>query len=172
MGIRKRILEIMEATGENLVKETKTGFSKQGHGKGDEIEQLTFESGSDIVTHINMPAHYEIVNRGIKRNRIPFGKKTGQKTSKYINALIDFFKSKGKSEKNSKSFAFATAKKQKEEGMSTIASKRFSETGQRQKFIESTTDATKEFDKIETKVLDACEIEHHLMLYQLQKLIS
>jgi hypothetical protein len=172
MGIRKSILEIMETTGENLVKEIQSSFQKQGHGKGDSVEQLTYESGGNVNTDINMPDYYEIVNRGVKPNKIPYGKKTGQKRSKYIEGLIKFFKSKGFDEKGAKSFAFNTAKKQKQEGLSTIASKRFSETGQRQKFLESATDASKEFEKVDIKVLDVMENEMNLVLDELQSLIS
>lgn len=175
MGIRKQILEIMEETAESFVKELKAGFSKQGHGKGDAIEQLTFESGGNEYSDINMPEHYEIVNKGIKASRIPFGKSTGQKRSDFIEGLIKHFRKHGVIAKELIGRAIATAKVMRGyrnkkgvfipgEGMSTLASRRFSETGKRQQFIEGTTSATKEFDRMQTKVLDAVEAEANHIL--------
>ena len=71
------------------------------------------------------------VERGVRANRIPYGRYSGRKTSKYIQGLIRFFKLKGKSEKESKRLAFMTANAHKREGMPTRASYRFSRNGRR-----------------------------------------
>jgi len=171
MGIRKKILELSERTGETIVTKLQDSFGKQGHGKGKDIEQLTFESGGNVNTDINMPDHYLIVDKGVKAGRIPFGKKTGQKVSRYIQGLVDFFKKHGKSDKKALSFAIATAKVQSKTGMSTPASRRFSETGKRQQFIEN-TDIKKEIEATETLALDILESEANLILDEFQKIIS
>jgi len=168
MGLTKQIAQIMEATGEKVVTELKSSFKKQGHkntGKGlDSIEQVTYESQGAINTDINMADYLEIVNRGVKKSKIPFGgRKTGQVESKYIQGLVQYFFEKGYSYKKALSFAFATAKVHKKEGMSTIKSSRFSETGKRQKFIEE-TDIKKDIEQTEINVLNEVEREANLIL--------
>jgi hypothetical protein len=79
------------------------------------------------------------VNFGVAPDRIPYGgTPTGAKTSRYIQGLKSFWMLKGLSEEKALSAAFATAKKQKIEGMPTVGSYQFSDTGQRRWFILNT----------------------------------
>lgn len=80
----------------------------------------------------NKYAHY--VDKGVKANRIPYTKGRGRGgRSKYIQALIEYFKQKGVADP--KAAAFATANAHKREGMPTRRSLRFSSTGKRTGFI-------------------------------------
>lgn len=169
MGIKQKIFEIIESTGEKIASEIKDSLKKQGHsntGKGlESIEALTYSSTGEIISDINMNDYLEIVNKGVKKSKIPFGgRKTGATSSRYIQGLKEYFQTKGFSDKNALRFAFATAHKHKMEGMPTNASRRFSESGERLKFIEGATTASKEFQNTETKVLDAVEQEANHIL--------
>ncbi len=84
-----------------------------------------------------------ILNAGVTAARVPFGGRTGNGgTSKYIQALINYFMLRGLPEKEATRAAFATAMKQKEEGMPTNASSAHSNTGTRLNFIGAVRDAT------------------------------
>ena len=74
------------------------------------------------------------VDKGVKANRIPYTKgRGGGGKSKYIQALIAYFRQKGAPDP--KGAAFATANAHKREGMPTRKSLRFSSTGKRTGFI-------------------------------------
>ena len=98
-----------------------------------------------------------ILNNGVAPDRIPFGgAPTGAKTSKYIQGLKSFWMLRGLSDKEALSAAFATAKKQKVEGMPSAGSYRFSETGQRTQFIEVVDNkATPELNELILTGIDA-----------------
>lgn len=75
-----------------------------------------------------------IVDRGIKRGRIPFGKRKGEK-SKFVEGLTNYFIEKGLTPKRALRAAFGTAIVQRrEDGMSTLESRRFSSNGKRNAF--------------------------------------
>lgn len=77
------------------------------------------------------------LNLGVSAERIPYGgAPTGATASKYIEALKNYWILRGLSEKAALSAAFATAKKQKVEGMPTTGSYAFSSTGERKTFIQ------------------------------------
>lgn len=96
-----------------------------------------------------------IVDAGTTPNKIPYQEGSGAKTSKYISALIEYFKlRKGLSEKEAKGAAFATAKVQKREGMPTINSYTYAKNNERKTFIERTNKVIEQKvdDMIITKV--------------------
>ncbi|MFV0141001.1 hypothetical protein [Empedobacter falsenii] len=96
-----------------------------------------------------------ILNDGVKPNRIPYRRGSGAKSSKYIDSLVLYFKSKGLNDKDAKSAAFATAMVQKKQGMSTKASKRFSKNGRRQGFLDHVIkNKESKIDKIATDGMD------------------
>lgn len=96
-----------------------------------------------------------ILNDGVKPGRIPYRRGSGAKSSKFIDSLVLYFKSKGLNEKEAKSAAFATAMVQKKEGMSTKGSKRFSKNGRRQGFIDHVIENKEaKIDKIATDGMD------------------
>ena len=94
-----------------------------------------------IIIEGFVPDYMAINNSGVTAPRIPYYPGSGNKTSKYISGLIEYVKKRmGKSDKEAKSIAFAIASKHKKEGMPTIGSKRFSQTGKRTGFIEEALD--------------------------------
>lgn len=86
------------------------------------------------ISVVTNKTYWRQINYGVKANRIPYRGRTGRGgKSAYIQALIAYFKQKGASDP--KAAAFATATKQRKEGMPTRASFRFSSTGKRTDFI-------------------------------------
>jgi hypothetical protein len=111
-------------------------FKAQGHtatGKTENSFEIVMNQTSDNVTGSVYVSDVALIqNYGIKANRIPYGSGTGAKTSKMIQGLIEHWKfRKGLSDKEALGAAIATAKKWKKEGMHTVASRRFSITGER-----------------------------------------
>lgn len=126
---------------------------KQGHRltgafeAGLEYEITTQGDDSRITFYDTTERGYgKIINDGVTADRIPFYPGSGNKTSKYIQGLVNYAKLRmGASDKDAVSIAFAIAYKHKKEGMPTEASKRFSSTGKRVNFV---GDATQEVDDI------------------------
>lgn len=118
-------------------------WQAQGHHMSGAFEDsLINEMVNDKEIEGKAKTYGVIVNYGIDAGNIPYGgQTTGAKTSQYIQGLYNFFKAKGKSHKDALSFAFATAKMQKKEGMSTQASRFYSSTGERQNFLQHAMDA-------------------------------
>lgn len=123
-----------------LEKAFKNELKQQGHSNTGALEN----SIKGVVTETELAGtifdYGHILNEGTNPNRIPYASGSGAKSSKYIDGLTAFFMSKGLGLKEAKSAAFATAKVQKKEGMSTSASKRFSKNGKRQDFINDVMD--------------------------------
>ena len=107
------------------------------------------KDGIEIVIKANKYAIY--LDRGVKPSRIPYRRGSGKKTSKYIEGLIAYFKKKGVADP--KGAAFATARKQKEEGMPTRNSYKYSRNGKRKNFIGDTM--KKHGKHIEDQLLEA-----------------
>lgn len=91
--------------------------------------------GTEIGVYMEDYAKY--VDQGVGADSIPFSEGSGQKKSKYIQALARFAISKGiaSGRKQAESIAFAIAKTHKKEGMPTRASQKFSSTGKRTGFL-------------------------------------
>lgn len=122
---------------------------EQGHTLTGRLERSVTAHTSQFSIAGFMLDYGGIVDSGVKPSRIPFSLGSGVKTSKYITALTSYFIMRGLSEKEAKSAAFATARKQKKEGMPTIASARFSQSGKRKKFVdESWNENEKKVDQI------------------------
>lgn len=113
--IEKNIEEALQF----LIDEAKRELEDQGHKLTGNLERsfrLTIEGlETDCVTGKILHADYGLaLDTGIKRSKVPFTRPTGRGgRSKYIEALIAFFRKKGKSSKEAKQFAFATAMKAK-----------------------------------------------------------
>ncbi len=112
----------------------------QGHRLTGKLQKSTVfdvvKTADGYKGSMYMEEYGTYVEFGVKAERIPYGgKRTGAKTSKYIQGLITYWKRRGLSERDSKDAAFATARKHKREGMPTRASSRFSRTGERTGFI-------------------------------------
>lgn len=119
-------------------------WTAQGHDLSGKFRSaLTYtirqESDATYIDLIDGTSGYgAILNKGVTADRIPFSPGSGRKTSKYIQGLTRYAMARmGASEKDAVSIAFAIAYKHKEEGMPTNASKRFSKTGERTRFVEA-----------------------------------
>lgn len=129
------LIEMGEKANAGIIDE----FSKQGHElTGEWGESLIYGVTGDEVIGVAR-TYGAIVDTGVSPDRIPYnpGTRTGNKESKYISGLANFWKLRkpGISDKEALSLAFATAAVQKREGMSTIASREFSQTQRRQQFV-------------------------------------
>jgi hypothetical protein len=152
-----------------LIKDLRTELKGQGYvnsGKLYESMELEIKATlSGSVALLKLENYYHWVDQGVKAENIPFGgsnggrnRRSGKKgKSKFIEALIKFWKSKGLSETNSKKAAFATARKQKKEGRPTQASYRFAPNGRRLKFFTDTVDDNKNTENFEGKVIKLVE---------------
>lgn len=137
---QEREMEVMLQGGQMLAEGMISVWKKQGHhltGGWEESLQYTIV-GSSVDTTITgtMNLYGIFVDRGVTADRVPYGGgNTGATTSKYIQGLKNYWMLRGLGEREALSAAFATAKKQKSEGMPTAASSAYSETGQRTQFI-------------------------------------
>lgn len=109
----------------------------QGHSLTGALEASINGDVKETNVSCTILDYGHIISDGTTAKKIPFSgtKGDGTGTSKYIQGLVSFFKLRGLSDKEALGAAFATAKVQKKEGMSTSASSRFSKNGKRQNFI-------------------------------------
>lgn len=135
------IRDVLQQADAELQKAIKAELRTQGHHLTGALEAslngtITVHPTSGTGTLVGTALHYsQILSAGTTPARIPYGNYTGAKTSKYIQALINFFILRGLDEAEAKKAAFATARKQKQEGMPTAASSKYSSTGNRLDFI-------------------------------------
>lgn len=122
----------------------------QGHRhSGKLIESIEYHiavMADTIVAQIFMNDYWVYVNYGVHKDRIPYQRGSGKKSSKYIAGLIKYFSEKGYPIRKAKGMAFATANKHKQEGMPTSGSYLFSNNGKRTGFVIDTID--REFNTI------------------------
>lgn len=119
-------------------------FKEQGHQlTGNFVNSIEFdvviEAGNFEIIY-SYPKYGVYLRNGVRPSRIPYsgrgkGRVSGGKTSKYIQALIDYARKRGM--RNPKRAAFAIAAKHKREGMPTRNSYRFSRNGRRKLFQET-----------------------------------
>lgn len=150
---------ILNRAGKVIQGKLREQLRTQGHTLTGQLEKsivsrVIIDSGATVLEGVAL-SYAGILDAGVTVARIPFSAGSGARHSKYIEALIRYFRLRGLDEKESKSAAFATAKVQKREGMSTIASHRFSKDGTREYFIELTDIALgKTIDEIVMPGLD------------------
>lgn len=176
MSLTDNIKALFQKKGRALSEEIKSELKEQGHlhtGKlFNSIKANATTEGKEVALNVDMQDYFEFVNRGVKANRIPYGgRRTGKKRSKYIEALINYFKQKGKSIQEAKAAAFATARKHKQEGMPTKGSYAYSSNSRRLKFIEESTDVSKSIDELETQIQDEIEKEYNLIFDKFEKAV-
>lgn len=158
------IKNILQSTLEKERDNYKKEFTRQGHnlsGKtADSFEINIRDSGATVVARVFVSEVAIYQDKGIKPERIPYRQGSGAKNSKYIDGLIRFWKlRKGLDDKEAKSAAFATARKHKQEGLHTVASRRFSSTGER---INSLSNQFKTIDQQLEKEFDDLVIDNFL----------
>lgn len=115
-----------------------------------------------IVASMYMEDYYIFVEEKTPASRIPFGKKTGKKVSKYIQALWKYWRVKrGLSPEEALRASFATANKHKREGRPTRNSFKYSKDGTRTGFIKDTLKKVEEdvFNILERSVGDRIELQ-------------
>ena len=121
-------------------------LAQQGHRASGalekSIEALVEEKGSILVGKILMSDYSIYLDKGVKPERVPFNPGSGAKSSKYIDALIEWSRwiKPGLSERERKSFAFAVAHTAKREGHPTSGSYAFSQNGRRKSWSEFSID--------------------------------
>lgn len=99
------------------------------------IEYNVVAFRNTIALEISYLEYGRFVETGVSASRIPYGKKTGAKTSKYIQALIEWVKIKRLATGlEAVGLAFGIARKHKQEGMPTRGSARFSSNDRRTGF--------------------------------------
>lgn len=146
--LAKELRENLDSLGDFLTDALAKELVAQGHratgslAKSIEYEITSFRN--TIALEISYLAYGRFVETGVSKERIPYGKKTGAKTSKYIQALIEWVKIKKlASGLEAVGLAFGIARKHKQEGMPTRGSVRFSSNGRRTGF-QSYTISSKE----------------------------
>lgn len=149
--------------------ELRSKLEQQGHGKRQKsslIQSIDFDiqaSANIIVASMYMNDYYVFVEKGVKASRIPYspGRRSGKKTSKYIQGLVRFWRFKrGLQPKAALRAAFATANKHKKEGMPTRSSFRYSHDGTRLGFVDSTLSsyADKVFEILQRRTGNTVEL--------------
>jgi hypothetical protein len=140
---------IQVATGEeferlvaDLIEALQDEYKAQGHVLTGRliksIDSEVRETARAFEGEISLLPYARYLERGVKARNIPYSPGSGKKSSKYIQALINYFLKRGKGAKESKRAAFATAMKHKKEGMPTRSSFRFSKNGRRKFAIRET----------------------------------
>lgn len=146
MALSKDIEQLEELVISGLTEE----LTQQGHVmtgalvKSIRIKTRVFLNGFEMQG--SFFKYGAIIDRGTKAARIPFGKKTGKKTSKYIQGLVNFVRKRRitSNKKKALGIAFAIAKTQaakpagKGEGMPTNGSvnAKFTKNGRRLDWID------------------------------------
>ena len=142
--------EIIEIISDLIKQDISTKLKEQGHNNtGSLLNSISYkitQTADSIITDFYMNNYGNIVDFGVRANRIPYRRGSGAKKSKYIDGLINYFQSKGLSDEESKRAAFATATIHKREGMPTKASSRFSKNGERTGFVTKVIDNNNNFD--------------------------
>jgi len=136
IDVNKAIRKVLEIELPVMVAAARKELEAQGHKlTGALIRSVDFKiertPGGGIEGTVFLNYYGEFVNTGVKAARIPFSPGSGRKSSKYIDALVSYFKLRGVNGPEARRAAFATAMKHKKEGMPTRASRRFSNTGRR-----------------------------------------
>ena len=114
------IEENVEKALQYLIDRAHQELKDQGHRLTGNLERsfkFTIDGlKTDCVNGKILHADYGLtLDQGIKRSKVPFSRPSGRGgRSKYIEGLIDFFRKRGKTLKEAKSFAFATAMKAKQ----------------------------------------------------------
>lgn len=129
-----------------VINELRKTIANQGHtltgSLSASLEAHTLNTLNGYFINFYYNEYGQPLDTGVKPERIPFNPGSGAKTSKYIDALIQYVKRRMNvtGDKEAKGIAFAIAYKHKKEGMSTTASARFSKTGERNNWVNNTLD--------------------------------
>lgn len=119
------------------------GYGTLGNSKLQQTMDYEIKAVSTlIVATMLMEDYYVFVEEKTEAANIPFGGRTGKKTSKYIQGLWRYWRLKrGLGVKEALRASFATARVHKREGRPSRNSFRYSKDGTRLAFIDSTLKA-------------------------------
>ncbi len=138
MQIRRDIERELQRIGEVIRQQVERELTAQGHkltgAVYTDIENRVLNLAADTILQGWYPFYAQYLHKGVPAERIPYNPGSGAKKSLYIEALIRYAKARNMSDP--RRAAFAIARKHKQEGMPTKASYRFSQTGQRLKFLD------------------------------------
>lgn len=132
----------VEAAMSRLQKKLRKTLEDQGHVNTGRLRdsikyEIEVKTGA-VVARMESLDYGLVMEFGIPAGRIPYGGRTGRGgRSKYIQGLITYFESKGLQGREAIGAAFATANVHRREGLPTVASRRFSNTGERTGFVKS-----------------------------------
>lgn len=150
---------VMHEVMQHLAMEIKDELVQQGHyntgALHKSIEYFVRTVAGATIGQIFMNDYWRPLETGVPASRVPYSKGSGAKSSKYIDGLIAYFKSKGLDVKEAKSAAFATANKHKQEGMPTANSYTFSKNSRRTDFLSQV--AAENMDLVEMHIQDELE---------------
>lgn len=128
----------LQLIGKTLANWIKKEWRDQGHRASGKLIKSVKSFVADLLkdTEIQITHRYygRFQEKGIKPSAIPYSRGSGKKTSKFIDALIEWIKLKriaGGLFKDIRSMAFAVATNMKKEGMPTSGSFKFSKNGRR-----------------------------------------
>lgn len=160
MALREEILSTFKKSLEKMADRGRIRLAEQGHRATGKLinsieAQITSDDIDNLIGVILAEDYGLIVDSGVPAGRIPFTPGSGAKSSKYIQALIDWIDiiRPGLADNERKSFAFAIAHTHKREGMPTRASSRFSKDGTRTNWIESSFEGQAEEIERELRIL-------------------
>lgn len=142
-----------------VIAELRKTLIVQGHNLtgnlASSIEAYTLDTLSGYFIRFYWEDYGVPLDTGVPAEKIPFSPGSGKRSSKYIDGLIKYVQQRMNitGDKEAKSVAFAIAYKQKQEGMSTDGSKRFSSSGKRNNWVNNTLEAID--DKLTLLINDA-----------------
>jgi len=118
-------------------------LEEQGHRATGKLIASVVTKVQSVLNEIDLAmSHLDygiIVNTGLKTGQVPYTRGSGAKTSKFIDALMDWIRLKGIGgglEKTVRGIAFAMATSMKKEGIPTRGSYRFTSNGRRTLWID------------------------------------
>lgn len=152
---KQKVLKVLDTAIDSAANIFRNSLKDQGHvltGKLlRSIRGVVLDFKKILTLYVEMADYYEILDKGVSADRIPFNPGSGAESSRYISGLISFFRKRGLNNKRATSAAFATAFKHKLEGMPTRASRRFSVTKKRTGFV---SDNIEKANKLVIELID------------------
>ena len=157
--------DLIKQIADLVQKDFRNQVAAQGHKlTGNLSKSITYQIeriGGDYAIVFYIEEYGLILDKGVKASRIPFGGKSNgaAKTSKYIQGLERYARLRylvSAKEATRIAFAIANAHKYGGNGMPTKASFRFSKTGKRTGFIDTTL---KNIDKPIRQILGRLEFD-------------
>ena len=119
------------------------------------IEEMELDIDPQEFSVSGTSVHYhKYVRHGVSAERIPYTRGSGAGSSRYIQGLTKYVKNRmGLQGVEAVSVAFAIANVHKQEGMPTQASRAYSQTGERTRFVENAIEEI-ERDQILDEIID------------------